>query len=85
MVIGPRTAFAHAPIDGRVVTEFEPDGKVAGEMPALSALLWPAPAPPLTLDDYRSATSRVPMSTSSARVSAEAVGAFLSVARGNRL
>ncbi len=47
--IGNRTAFAHALIDGRAVTEFEPNGKAAGELRKLfnqmEKVLWPAPAP----------------------------------------
>jgi chromosome partitioning protein len=47
--IGNRTAFAHALIDGRAVTEFEPFGKAAGELRKLfnqmEKVLWPAPAP----------------------------------------
>ena len=46
--IGNRTAFAHALIDGRSVTEFEPHGKAAGELRKLfnhmETILWPAPA-----------------------------------------
>ena len=45
--IGNRTAFAHAPIDGRAVTEFEPKGKAAGERRELfnqmEKVRWPAP------------------------------------------
>ena len=48
--IGNRTAFAHALIDGRSVTEFEPHGKAAGELRKLfnhmETILWPAPAQP---------------------------------------
>lgn len=47
--IGHRAALAHALIDGRAVTEFEPDGKAAGELRRLyrhlEASLWPALAP----------------------------------------
>lgn len=43
--IGARVAFAHALIDGRSVTEFEPDGKAAAELRNLfkhmEAVLWP--------------------------------------------
>ena len=46
--IGARAAFAHALIDGRSVTEFEPDGKAARELRKLfnqmETVLWPAPA-----------------------------------------
>lgn len=47
--IGNRTAFAHALIDGRAVTEFEPNGKAVGERRKLfnqmEKVPWPAPAP----------------------------------------
>jgi chromosome partitioning protein len=48
--IGNRAAFAHALIDGRSVTEFEPAGKAADELRHLftimGKILWPvAPAP----------------------------------------
>ena len=40
-----RAALAHALIDGRAVTEFEPDGKAAGELRRVwkwtEHLLWP--------------------------------------------
>ena len=43
--IGGRAAFAHALIDGRSVTEFEPDGKAARELRNLfrqmETVLWP--------------------------------------------
>jgi chromosome partitioning protein len=43
--IGARVAFAHALIDGRAVTEFEPDGKAASELRQLfkhmETVLWP--------------------------------------------
>ena len=43
--IGTRAAFAHALIDGRSVTEFEPDGKAARELRRLfqqmETVLWP--------------------------------------------
>ena len=43
--IGNRQAFAHALIDGRSVTEFEPDGKAARELRKLfkhmEGILWP--------------------------------------------
>jgi chromosome partitioning protein len=46
--IGNRSAFAHALIDGRAVTEFEPNGKAAHELRKLfnqmEMVLWPAPA-----------------------------------------
>ncbi len=49
MSIGNRAAFAHAPIDGRAVTEFEPKGKAAGERRELfnqmEKVPWPAPVP----------------------------------------
>jgi chromosome partitioning protein len=44
--IGNRTAFAHALIDGRAVTAFEPNGKAAAELRKLfkqmEKVLWPA-------------------------------------------
>ena len=46
--IGNRVALAHALIDGRAVTEFEPAGKAAGELRKLfnemETRLWPEPA-----------------------------------------
>ena len=46
--IGSRAALAHALIDGRSVTEFEPNGKAATELRKLyihlETVLWPAPA-----------------------------------------
>jgi len=43
--IGNRQAFAHALIDGRAITEFEPDGKAARELRTLftrmEGILWP--------------------------------------------
>ena len=46
--MGVRAAFAHALIDGRSVTEFEPGGKAARELRKLfkqmETVLWPAPA-----------------------------------------
>jgi chromosome partitioning protein len=49
VAIGHRAALAHALIDGRAVTEFEPDGKAAGELRRLyrhlETSLWPALAP----------------------------------------
>lgn len=46
--IGNQTAFAHALINGRAVTEFEPNGKAASELRKLfnqmEKVLWPAPA-----------------------------------------
>jgi chromosome partitioning protein len=48
VAIGNRVALAHALIDGRAVTEFEPDGKAAGELRKLfnemETSLWPEPA-----------------------------------------
>ena len=45
--IGNRVALAHALIDGRAVTEFEPGGKAAGELRKLfnemEMKLWPEP------------------------------------------
>ncbi len=45
VAIGRRVAFAHALIDGRSVTEFEPNGKAARELVKLyqylEAVLWP--------------------------------------------
>jgi chromosome partitioning protein len=45
VAIGNRVALAHALIDGRAVTEFEPDGKAAGELRKLfnemETTLWP--------------------------------------------
>lgn len=50
VAIGNRVALAHALIDGRAVTEFEPDGKAAGELRKLfnemETALWPEPALP---------------------------------------
>lgn len=50
VVIGNRVALAHALIDGRAVTEFEPDGKAASELRKLfhemETKLWPEPALP---------------------------------------
>jgi chromosome partitioning protein len=47
VAIGNRSAFAHALIDGRSVTEFEPNGKAAKELRKLfkdmEAVLWPGP------------------------------------------
>ena len=34
--IGQRAVMAHALIDGRAVTEFDPDSKAASEIPALA-------------------------------------------------
>ncbi len=55
MSIGNRTAFAHAPIDGRAVTGFEPKGKAAGERRELfnqmEKVPWPAPAQGTTSHD----------------------------------
>ena len=49
VAIGSRAALAHTLIDGRAVTEFEPDGKAAGELRRLyrhlETSLWPALAP----------------------------------------
>lgn len=49
VAIGRRVAFAHALIDGRSVTEFEPHGKASRELRKLfthmEMVLWPA-APP---------------------------------------
>ena len=46
VAIGRRVAFAHALIDGRSVTEFEPQGKAARELRRLfthlETVLWPA-------------------------------------------
>ena len=51
VAIGNRVALAHALIDGRAVTEFEPHGKAAGELRTLfnhvEMILWPEPAPAL--------------------------------------
>ena len=48
VAIGSRSAFAHALIDGRSVTEFEPNGKAARELRKLfkhmETVLWPDPA-----------------------------------------
>jgi chromosome partitioning protein len=48
VAIGSRSAFAHALIDGRSVTEFEPNGKAAKELRKLfkhmETILWPDPA-----------------------------------------
>jgi chromosome partitioning protein len=48
VAIGSRSAFAHALIDGRSVTELEPNGKAARELRKLfkhmETVLWPAPA-----------------------------------------
>jgi chromosome partitioning protein len=48
VAIGSRSAFAHALIDGRSVTEFEPNGKAARELRKLfnhmETVLWPEPA-----------------------------------------
>lgn len=48
VAIGNRVALAHALIDGRAVTEFEPAGKAAGELRKLfnemEMRLWPEPA-----------------------------------------
>jgi chromosome partitioning protein len=47
IAIGNRVALAHALIDGRAVTEFEPDGKAAGELRKLfneMETTWPEPA-----------------------------------------
>jgi chromosome partitioning protein len=47
VAIGNRAAFAHALIDGRSVTEFEPNGKAAKELRKLfkhmETALWPGP------------------------------------------
>lgn len=47
VALGNRVAFAHALIDGRAVTEFEPAGRAAGELGKLfrylEESLWPAP------------------------------------------
>ena len=47
VAIGSRSAFAHALIDGRSVTEFEPNGKAAKELRKLfkhmETVLWPGP------------------------------------------
>ena len=49
VAIGRRVAFAHALIDGRSVTEFEPNGKAARELRKLfkhmETVLWPAALP----------------------------------------
>jgi chromosome partitioning protein len=49
VAIGHRVAFAHALIDGRAVTEFEPAGKAARELLKLfrmtEEILWPVPVP----------------------------------------
>ena len=49
VAIGRRVAFAHALIDGRSVTEFEPNGKAARELRKLfkhmETVLWPAEQP----------------------------------------
>jgi chromosome partitioning protein len=46
VAIGNRVAFAHALIDGRSVTEFEPDGKASTELrrlfTSMEKVLWPS-------------------------------------------